>query len=49
MTPVGGGSKSFENSREMGKNDEKWLRNGDFFRFSRMATLISFTIAYWTY
>ena len=26
----------------MGKNYEKWLRNGDFFRFSHMATLISF-------
>ena len=23
----------FANCREMGKNDEKWLRNGDFFSF----------------
>ena len=33
----------------MGKNEEKWLRNGDFFRFSNIVTLISFIIAYWTY
>ena len=33
----------------MGKNEEKWLRNCDFFRFSHMVTLVSFSIAYWTY
>ena len=48
MTPPGG-PKIFANCREMGKNDKKWPRNGDFFRFSHMVTLISFIIAYWTY
>ena len=43
------GSKIFTNCRQMGKNEEKWLRNCDFFRFSHMVTLISFIIAYWTY
>ena len=43
------GSKIFTNCRQMCKNEEKWLRNCDFFRFSHMVTLISFIIAYWTY
>ena len=44
-----GGSKILANCREMGKNYKKWQRNGDFFRFSHMVTLVSFSIAYWTY
>ena len=35
--------------RQMGINDKNNWEMADFFRFSRMATLISFTIAYWTY